>query len=480
MKRLIKNLRQRLSLRLGLLIVLIAMVALSLLFGSLFYRCKRHIQRVAIERATQLLDNTAERIDGIMAEIELVTNYMAATTSHHLQSDSLLAYTRQLMEQNTVMQGFTIALEPNIVKEQGERFTAYSYRIGDSIISLTKNDYIYFDDPWYKTPVERNTGCWLEPYRYAVPGIDTEPVWYFSFTMPLYGADRRLVGVGCADLSLKWLSQAVTSIKSFPNSSAIMLDHKGRYIVHPDSAKIICESIFSDAAPEAQHDIETLGKAMLAGQNGMIETIVDGQDAFIFYRPLERTGWSIAIVCPASDVFSRYNQLVATVWIIIGVGLTLLMIFCYLTVRRALQPLKELDVQAQRIANGHFDEPLPTSPRHDSVGRLTNSFIQMQTSLANSVTDIRRVNDELEQRNEELTHAYQLKLEANRKKAAFIQDMYHEIRTPLNIISGFAQVLTTHFHNLPDEEVNDITARMKSSANDINRLTRELSEAAKL
>ena len=116
--------------------------------------------------------------------------------------------------------------------------------------------------------------------------------------------------------------------------------------------------------------------------------------------------------------------------------------------------------------------------KRDSVGRLQNSFITMQRSLAQSVSNIRAVNAELEQHNDELTRAYQLKLETNRRKAAFIQDMYHEIRTPLNIISGFAQVLMASLHGLSQEEVVDITGRMSQSATDITRLTHELREVA--
>jgi sigma-B regulation protein RsbU (phosphoserine phosphatase) len=211
----------------------------------------------------------------------------------------------------------------------------------------------------------------------------------------------------------------------------------------------------------------------------MTKTTVDGQPAYIFYRPVPRAGWSIAIVCPESDVFARYNRLLLAVWVMIGVGLVLLMLFCYQTVRRAVQPLRQLDDQAKRIAEGHFDEPLPQSPRHDSVGRLQNSFIQMQQSLAQMVSDIRLANEELEQHNEELSQAYQLKLQTNSRKTAFIQTMYHEIRTPLNIISGFAQILAASLHGLPDEEVDDITSRMKQSACDISRLARQLGEVAK-
>ena len=166
----------------------------------LFYRCKRYIQNAAIDRATQLLDNTAERINGIMSETEVVTNYMAVTTPRHLAPDSLLAFTRQITELNSVMQGFTIALEPGVLPGV-DQFTASSYHTADSLVSLLKNDYDYFLHPWYKTPVESNAGCWLEPYRYAVPDIDPEPVWYFSYTTPLRDIDGRLIGVACADLS---------------------------------------------------------------------------------------------------------------------------------------------------------------------------------------------------------------------------------------------------------------------------------------
>jgi sigma-B regulation protein RsbU (phosphoserine phosphatase) len=103
----------------------------------------------------------------------------------------------------------------------------------------------------------------------------------------------------------------------------------------------------------------------------------------------------------------------------------------------------------------------------------------MQQSLATSVNNIRRVNDELEQRNEELTRAYQLQLDTNREKAAFIQKMYHEIRTPLNIISGFAQVLTASLPDLPPDEIADITGRISESANNIDRLAKDLDKAAR-
>ncbi len=489
MTRILRYIQQRLSLRLGLLIVLIITVAFTLLFGFLFYRGKRYVQRAAIDRATQLLDNTAERINGIMDETETVTNFMAQTTPRHLTPDSLLVFTRRTVRENAFLTGFAISMEPDFFPEMGRYFSAYSLRhwpsnfdeagdVSDSITTVREGPFEYFDAVWYKTPRSLGKACWVDAFDDYNEGTLSSPDILTSYCCPMRDADGRYIGSITASLTLKWLSQAVTAIPAYPNSSAIMIGRTGTYLIHPDTAKLFRQNIFSDAAPEAQKDINVIGKAMLAGHSGMTQTIVDGHDAFIFYRPLDRTGWSIAIVCPESDVYARYNRLLVIVWVVIAVGLVLLMLFCYQTVRRAVQPLKQLDEQAKRIAEGQFDEPLPESPRRDSVGRLTNSFIRMQQSLAESVASIQRVNAELQQQNDELSRAYQLKLETNRRKAVFIQDMYHEIRTPLNIISGFAQVLAESLHMLPAEEVDDITARMQESATDISHLARELGEVA--
>ena len=104
----------------------------------------------------------------------------------------------------------------------------------------------------------------------------------------------NFIGSITASLTLKWLSEAFTQIQPYPNSSAIMIGRTGTYLVHPDTAKLFRQTIFSDAAPESMHDINKLGKAMIAGHSGMMLTTVDGHDSYIFYRPLERTGWSIA------------------------------------------------------------------------------------------------------------------------------------------------------------------------------------------
>ena len=481
MKQLTQYILRHLSVRLGLLIVAVTTAVFALLFNFVLPRCKNYIQRAAIERATRLLDNTALRIDGIMEETELVTNFMATTTPRHLHPDSLLAYTHRTVRENSFLTGFGISMEPYYFPDKGRYYSAYSLRdrssATDSITTVREGPFEYFDAVWYKTPRTLGTACWVDAYDDYNEGTLSSPDVVCSYCCPMRDAEGRFIGSITASLTLKWLSESVTRLKPYPNSAAIMVDRQGAYLVHPDTAKLFRETIFSDPDPQAISQIRAMGRSMLSGHSGMTETIVDGRPAFIFYRPVQRTGWSIAIVCPASDIFVRYNQLLTIVWIVIGVSLLALMAFCLVAVRHAMLPLRQLDQQARRIAEGHFDEPLPQSRRRDSIGRLTNSFILMQQSLATMVTDLRQVNEQLEQHNDELSQAYRIQLDTNRRREQFIHDMYHEIRTPLNIISGFAQVLSSSQHALQPDEVADITSRMQQSAGDISRLAHQLEQA---
>lgn len=478
MKRMVDYIQQRLSLRLGLLIIFIVTVLFTLIFGILFFSSKEFVRQAAIDRANQLLDNTAVRISGIMDDTEVVTNYMAIVTPQHLHPDSLLAFTRRTIENYSFLTGFAISMEPYYFPEMGRYYSAYSLRQDDTITTVREGPFEYFEKIWYKKSKTLGTPCWVDAYDDYNEGTLSSKDYLTSYCCPMRDAEGKFVGSITASLTLKWLSEAFVAVHPYPHSSAIMIGSTGVYLVHPDTAKLFRQTIFSDAAPEAKEDIKLLGQAMLAGRSGMKQTIVDGQNAYIFYRPLERTGWSIALVCPESDVFSRYNRLFYVAWTIIVIGLLSLLLFCYQTIRKAVKPLKMLATQTRRITAGHFDEPLPQSDRKDSVGRLQNSFIRMEKSLSNSVSEIRLVNAEMEVRNQDLIRAYELKIESDERKSAFILDMAHQIRTPLNIINGFAQVLSLNYHEFSEDELIDITSRMKSSSITIHRIAMMLAASS--
>lgn len=476
MKRITDYIMKRLTLWLGFAIVILVAVIFTIAISFLFSLSKDYVVRESEGRATQILDNTALRITDIMSEVETTADNMAWYIANATQPDSLIRNTRKILQNNDHFYSCSISMEPYYFKQYGKYFSIYSVRDGDSISTAQygSDDFNYFLLDWYQKPKELRQGCWIDPFVNVNPKAKYKTEIITSYSRPVYNQQGRFIGVIAIDLQQKWLSQTVTAVTPYPNSSSIVIGKDGSYFVHPDTDKLIQQTIFSDPDPRAEEDVVYLGKDMIAGNSGVRQLVVDGNDAYIFYRPIGNAEWSTAIVCPASDVFSGYNRLRYTVWFIFWVGLVVILLFCYQTIRGAVNPLKLLAQQAHDIAGGRYDNQLPRSTRSDTIGQLQNSFVEMQQSLSEYISNIQQINREMELRNQELVTANELALESDKKKTAFVQDMMHQIRTPLNIISGFSQVLEENFHELPNEEAKHITYMMQENARKFVRIVRML------
>ena len=467
---------RRLSLRLGLDIIVVVAAIFVVAVSYLFSISKDYLRQSAVNRATQILDNTGHRITDIMGEVETVADNMAWYVDGCMDPDSLIRDTREILLNHPHFHSCSISMEPFYFKQYGRYFSIYSVRDADTISTAQygSDDFQYFNQEWYSKPQGLLQGCWIDPYLNTNPKATYKTDVITTYSRPLLDSNGYFIGVIAIDLNLKWLSQEITAVEPYPNSSSIIIGSKGQYLVHPDTLKLIRESIFSDPDPKAKGVVDSLGRKMLAGESGVQQMVVDGNDALLFYCPVGKANWSMAIVCPESDVFSGYNRLLYMVWAIVGLGLLVILLFCYQAISTAIAPLQLLAHQAHDIAEGHYSNRLPKTSREDTVGQLQNSFADMQASLSTYVDDIRQINAEMEQRNRELAAANEKALEADRKKTAFLQDMMHQIRTPLNIICGFAQVLNDSFHELPPDEARNITQMMHDNMRKIAHITRLL------
>lgn len=470
MKSIVRHIRQSLSLKLGLGILLLSILIFVVTLGSLFLQSRYIIKREAMERATSVLNATSERVNRYLTTVETATNSCDWLVTTHLQPDSLLYYSHRIVLLNANVNGCSITTEPNIFPQYGRYFSAYSVREGDSVTTVREAEYEYFEKVWYKTPVEQGKACWVDPFDDFNEGTLSAKEMIASYCKPLIDKGGKLVGVISSDLSLSRLSEVISAEKPYPHAYFTMLGEDGHYYVHPDTARLVSETIFNGADARSHPDIIALGHEMTTGKEGSMRVFIDSSPCLVCYKPVAGTQWSLALVCPDSDILKSYYRLSYIVVPLLFVGMLLILLLCLRIVKHAIQPLEQLERQAQRIATGHYNEQIPHSDRRDAVGRLQNSFAMMQESLDRHISDIRQMNVETEKRNEELQKASLLAEEAGRQKTAFIQNMTHQIRTPLNIIMGFAQVLRDNFKELPAEEVKSITDMMDHNTKSLNRM----------
>lgn len=392
MNNLVTYFRQSLSRRLSLMVLFIATIIFVAALGYMFVESRKAVRQEAINRASEVLDNTVLRVNRLLDRVTIATDNFEWLPARHLATpDSILGYSARILQCNPDLNGCSISFEPDFFKSKGRYFSAYSYNNNGNIETEQEgNDqYEYFYMDWYQLPKLLDYPIWTEPFvDYNPEAVYTQEV-IASYCKPLKDKDGNFMGSISSDISLEWLSKMVSSVKPYPNSYSIMIGQSGTYFVHPDSAKLLNETIFTPTLEHPDSALTELGHAMQRGETGMRQLKFEGHDSYVFYKPLGSTGWSVAIVCPESDIFGGYNRLYNIVVAIVIVGLLVILIVFRSMIHRELSPLHTLALQAETIASGQFDKELPADKRIDEIGKLNHSFTNMQRSLVKYIDELK-------------------------------------------------------------------------------------------
>ena len=474
-----------LSSKLSLVILLLAAPIFILSMSLLYTQSRSIIRSEAVGHATSVLGTTMQRLQHILVTIETATESYGWLVSENLQPDSLLKLSRAVVSLNANTDGCSISMEPNTFPEHGRYYSVYTIRRGDSIISTIEEPYEYFERVWYKTPRQLNAPCWVDFYD----DVDTLTVYLddmiASYCKPIYDANGQFVAVISTDVTLGHLFNVVTSVsdsiassvpvKHYPHSYLMMTDKDGRYIIHPDTLCRFKQTIFSGVDPGTQPDVISLGHEMTKGNSGNMSVVLDGVPCMVVYQSVPGTNWSLALVCPDSDIWAGYHRLNHILLPILLFGLVFIQLLCRHAVANALSPLGKLLEKTQSIIAGNMEVHIQRSQRQDAVGRLQNSFGMMLQRLNFHMGSVRYTTEQARQRNEELAAATRKAEEADRQRTVFLQNVTHQIRTPLNIIMGFAQLLGGSTQGtLSKEELKSITGMMKHNSKTLNYLVNML------
>jgi len=391
MNKLLSYIRRKLSVRVSLWVVLFAAAIFIAALSFFFYQAREAVRQEAFNRATQILDKTSLRVEGILNRVEVASNMTQWLVQRHPnQPDSIFVYSRGMLLNNPDFYNCSIAFEPFHFQNKGRYFSAYSKHQGDSIRTIQggSDNYQYFYMDWYLMPTLLDHPCWTEPYMdYDAPTNTYDMV--TSYCQAIKDRTGKVIGVINTSLSINWLSQTISTVKPYPHSYSIMLGRGGTYFVHPDTAKITRQTIFTQTLEQPDTAMTALGHAMQRGEEGMKRMTLDGTDCYVFYKPLGQTGCSMAIVCPERDIFGGFDRLRRAVMIIVVFGLLLMLFLFIRIITRELKPLRRLAKEAETIASGQFDTQLPELQRIDEIGQLSHSFADMQQSLVKYIGELK-------------------------------------------------------------------------------------------
>jgi sigma-B regulation protein RsbU (phosphoserine phosphatase) len=385
-----------------MLTVFLIMTVVTIL---IFQQSTKAMMKQAQERSMGMMANTNGQTDGVLTTVEVaIANTVPEIEGSLSNPDDLYFIVERILRLNPIIVGSAIAFEPNYFPDKGVFFSPYAYR-KDSVTIATKqlgtDDYDYHCMDWYQIPKLLGKAYWSDPY-YDIGGGDMTMT---TYSLPLFDKNGMMYAVVTADISIDWLTSQMHRIDEMNNKNiqrlseedikaySFIIGRNGTYIVHPDKERILNQSYFSYAMETNDTIDDHIGHEMINGHIGMEDFSDNGISSAIFYSPIERTGWSMAIIIPYQTMYEDAFTLGGIIICLMVVGLIILFFVCRFTIRHITRPLQIFADSADEIAKGHFQNELPVINSNDEMRQLRNSFQQMQTSLVRQIEETKTINE---------------------------------------------------------------------------------------
>lgn len=216
-----------------------------------------------------------------------------------------------------------------------------------------------------------------------------EPILFFCG--PIFGNSGNFLGVFGAFLKASVLTDPVGQKKIGKTGYCFMANSSGIIIAHPE-AKFIMQLDLNTLK-----GMESISKAMLAGQTGAESYVFKEIDKAAGFAPMKQKGWSIAATQNASEFLASVVSLRNTAALVTLISMVLTGLVVFYAASSITKPINKAVESLKDIAQGEGDLTMRIAvTSNDEVGELGkwfNIFIEkLQKIIGNISNNTKQVN----------------------------------------------------------------------------------------
>ena len=404
-------------------IVLSMLLLMSFVAVLVFLFARSEITVLTSVHYQDVLKNTNDQVDGMLDKVEIsAVNNLAEIQENLGSPEAVLDALEKELRLNPQLIGCGVGFNPDYFSGKGRWFEPYvAQRDNGQIerLDIGSAQHDYLNAEWYRETLATGEGRWSDPY-YDEAGAKAI---LCTFSTPVVDSEGRTVGVFGADFPLAWLYEQQIQLDEQVNRSnrlrkrrendriyCFILGRNGVYITHPEKERALKGNYFDYVGTKLTDEYRQIGEEMLAGKKSNKTTYMDGVKSTVYYSPLSRAGWSMAIVVPTTLLY-RPGKIIATIiLLLLAIGLLVASLISGISTRRAVRPLKSLASSAEEIAQGNFNAPLPEIKQDDEIRLLRDSFENMQQSLSSYIEKLTTATAQRASIENELNIAYRIQM----------------------------------------------------------------------
>ena len=276
----------------GALAVVTVLLAVALNYTV---RAERNMRYISMMNTVEL------KLSRIIRGVEMNAENVFDEVKKHMESpQTVIEALGSKTSLNPDVIGYFAAFVPNYFPQEGRWFQPYVHQ-GDSsefvltFVGSARHDYT--TSTWYVQGIKEKESFWSEPYYYE-DDLNVTSGYYMTFATPIFDAQGRLACVCGADMTQEWMIDQLRQIEDEVRNDELMNSYQ---LAGNDDFFIV---ILNDDGTSFAHpdgDIVTMSDEAFVDnlknhQRGVTELEVNGVPSRVYYTPLKRTHWSVAIV----------------------------------------------------------------------------------------------------------------------------------------------------------------------------------------
>ena len=247
-----------------------------------------------------IMNVAAEKIGNTVSSMEMNAMNEFDEVEKHLDTPaSVIAALESKTSLNPEVRGYFAAFEPNYFPSEGQWFEPYVHHVDDNdfeVRQVGSASHNYHKSEWYIRAKDTKESFWSDPYYYfdgtSISGH------YTTFVKPIYDKTGNLACVCGADMTFEWLSKEVQQIDDESRNNDLL-----NFFLLIDGGEFYTVVLNNDgssiASPEGKPvklTEDQVGQSLELRKSGMVETKINGQHSTVYYTPIERVNWSVAVV----------------------------------------------------------------------------------------------------------------------------------------------------------------------------------------
>jgi len=310
-------------------------------------------EKLAYQQSVEMSSNYANQFDADMKANFAIARSISTTMSSYEtrnRTEALLILENLLID-NPHLLGTYVAFEPGAFDEKDMeyantpahdktgRFVPYWNKMKGN---MTLEPLLHYEDSdYYHIPKTTKQGVLTEPYFY-------EGVFMVSYVSPII-KNGEFVGIGGVDVSLEYVDEVVSKVRTFETGYAFMVSNQGILLSHPTHKDWIGKKNLYDFDEE---EIRKASSDIKDGVSGHLETIdpTTGKTVLMFYEPVETGDFSFVLVVPKEEMLAGVTDLRNRLLIISAISILFMAALAYMIARSITRPIDEIVEDFKNIA----------------------------------------------------------------------------------------------------------------------------------